>query len=74
VRYFSIKQELLIALTYLPFPTSNGQMTNHCDLTPLLNTFILFAEKEIQYKTEKDTTDTYKDKRNIQIQKYFKQP
>ena len=31
------------------------------------------AEK-MQYKTEKDTTDTYKDKRNIQIQKYFKQP
>jgi len=28
----------------------------------------------MQYKTEKDTTDTYKDKRNIQIQKYFMQP
>ena len=42
----------------------------------LLNTFIRHVgqREKKQYKTEKDTTDTYKDKRNIKIQKYFKQP
>ena len=39
-----------------------------------VNTFIRHVrQKKMQYKTEKDTTYTYRGKRNIQIQKYFNQ-
>jgi len=62
--------ERLTQATLLGFDTTSTLSTS------LLNTFIRHVgqREKKQYKTEKDTTDTYKDKRNIQIQKYFKQP